>query len=343
MTNIYFFWKGENAPPNPYYLLSRTNKYVRLSSTLSDHLTTTGSSSHTHSVSGFTCGGVNNGKADADYYGVSTKAINGHNHGAPSSYTIGSANNAPAYKGLDLIYVDFTTWLTNLRNLPRYAVVPSTTALQEDSTFARYSDIDNYYIMNAQPGTSGGSNSDHVHSVSGTMQNTDAYRDSEGTTGWSSRRANHSHTISGNSDGGSSVPATMTTRFYEATSDTIRLQAGSVVFADGSYSDIFSLLSSWAGKNLKAGNSNPTASGSDTHTHSGSGVSSGYTALGTAYYVGPNPPQWVVDGNTHTHNWSISLAASSVVPPSVYLIPLELTVTIWKPATGRPKIIGLTH
>lgn len=340
MTNIYFFFDNSDNAPDPYSKVERQNRYIRNSMYTSNHLTYVGSSTHTHGTSGWNCAGTQ--VTSAYLWDNANDGMAEHAHGEPS-WSIASANNSPPYYGLDIIYCDLNEWLLHQRQFPEDAVFPSTTSLTEDETLERFTSADGKYIFNGIPGSTGGSSDLHSHYISGNVQSIDPIVRSYGTSGAYPGHANHYHSVSATSSSTYQEPATVTTRFYKASANTLKAQAGSVVFVDGSFpTDYFTLLTSWDNMHLKAGNMNPTFSGSDSHQHSASGTSGtpSSTTNNCSYSPDGGSP-WTTYVNTfsHTHNWSVTLSSGSNVPLSVYLIPVVLTVEIRKRSPSTSVVI----
>jgi len=323
MTNIYFFSRAANTPTG-YTRATRSGKYVRLASNTALHLADIGSLTHLHGLADWAC---NNGSQAGAADWTTGTALENHPHGAPSSPTITANNNNPPYYGLDLVYMDLAIWEAHERRLLTGLVVPSYNALAEDARFARFSLADGYYIAINTPGATGGTTTPQNHNVSGTVANggsNSGGRDPSGGSncdGWTS----HNHTINLNSDSKYVEPANLVTRLYEAISDVLKVQAGIVAFVDGTPTSNWEILTGWANANLKAGNSNPTLSGSDTHTQSISGNTSNSTIGG---YTGTTGGTW--SAANHYHGVSAILAAAYHIPLSSYLIPVRLKYDLWR-------------
>jgi len=343
MTNIYIFWKETSDPPSPWTRLTRTNQYLRCNNNIANHWTNTGSTTHNHSntVSSFSCStSISNGLMHN--YGSGTYGHAPHNHSAPSSWSFSSANNTPPSYGLDIIYMDLTQWETYEKRFPDGSVILSNGVLIDSGYLTRFTSADGYYINNTTPGTISGSSSTHAHTISGTTA-TNATSSSQGTwtSGISEALSNHSHAISLTSSSTYPEPANIVTRLYEVLTLTAKAVAGTVVFIDGTVSgSIWSILSSWNGYSIKSGNSNPTLSGSDTHTQTFSGNTNSYGVGGVRSDVDGD------DGvvlRPHYHTVSGTLTAANHTPYSKYVVPAVLLTTLYHPiASGSPQIVGLT-
>jgi len=342
MTNMYVFWKLVDDPPSPWSRLTRTNRYLRFDSNTANHWVDVGAATHTHSVTGFSCGNPPaTGQLLIDT-GSSYYAMGLHQH-ATSSWSIGNANNTPPGYGLDIIYIDMSVWESQWRRFPQGAMILSDGVLQDAGYLTFSSGLVGKYIVNAEPGTTFGNSDAHAHSVSASTSNANGCYDHHhhGYTGWVSCKDHH-HNISLNSGSLVIEPRNLVTRLYEVTAKTSKALAGTVVFVDGSTSANWSILSGWADGNLKIGDSNPTISGSDTHTHSFSGNTSGPIQFDGANNLDGRDGTEPGLSPGHTHPVSGTLASTSHVPQSKYLVPAKLTTTLYAPTAGnRAQIIGL--
>jgi hypothetical protein len=261
-----------------------------------------------------------------------------HQHPAPS-WAIGNNNNNPPGYGLDIVYVDLDKWEATLRYFPAGAVLLSNGELI-DAELSRFSAADGKYIVHAEPGTTVGSDTPQGHTVSGTTG-------SGGSSGlgtyFSSGSSapspgSHGHGVNLTSESKYVEPVNLVTRLYEASATTSKALAGVVVFLDGTPGDNWEILTAWAGGNLKSGNSNPTLSGSDSHTQSLSGNTAN-ASLGGSAGSGSDS-----SASTTTHNHAISgtLNSASHIPSSRLIVPARLLNTLLasKP-TNRVQIIGL--
>ena len=325
-TNIYIFWKETSDPPSPWTRLTRTNKYLRFDSSVANHWADIGAATHNHDnvMEAYSC---NSFVYDyryrcCNYYDEYDWPMVSHTH-AQNTWSIPSSNNTPAGYGLDIIYMDMATWESSVRSFPAGSVVMSNGALT-DGELARFTDADGKLIYNAAPGTATGSDSTHTHAVTGTLAigatcgSSLEYWDDNGGC------VSHSHTVSLTSTSGSVAPKTLVTRLYYMLQNTSRALYGIVVFVDGETSANWTALTSWAGGNLKAGDSNPTLSGSDTHNHTISG--------NTSVYYGP---YWLYSGSdayqveAHHHTISATLKTVSHVPASKLIVPVQLNTTLF--------------
>ena len=331
MTNIYVFWKSAGDPPSPWTRLTRQGKYVRFTDSVANHLSQVGAATHNHgnTMSSYNCGSGNELSYGADY----STAMPGHSHTNPS-WTISSNNNDPPYYGLDIIYMDFATWEADECRFPEGAVILSSQALSESEYLARFTAADGKFILNTTPGATGGNTNTQRHSCQGT---TGSY--GSGTYwvggGWDecAESQAHTHTVSLYSDYKYQGPRQLVTRLYEALAQTLNAQAGTVVFCDGTPSSNWEIQTGWKDANLMPGNSDPTLSGSDTHTQTISGNSSSVTLADNS---ASGAPYNVIVQHTHSHAISATLSAASHVPPSVLLVPIKLKVTLAPPEPPEP-------
>jgi len=339
MTNMYVFWKLVDDPPSPWGRTTRTNRYLRFDSNTANHWADVGTATHTHSVTGYTCG--NGTPTSLSYPPTEVYALNPAHQHTVSSWGISNGNNTPPGYGLDIIYIDLSVWESQWRRFPQGAMILSDGVLQDAGYLTFSSGLVGKYIVNAEPGSTFGSSDPHAHSVSATTDFGSApTAEKMNSPGSNSTNYSHKHNISLNSSSVFIEPKNLVTRLYEVTAKTSKALAGTVVFIDGSASANWSLLSGWAGGNLKIGDSNPTLSGNDTHTHSFSGnTANGSVSANTVVSTGE---AYTVCAVTHYHPVSGTLASANHVPQSKYLVPAKLTTTLYAPTAGnRAQIIGL--
>lgn len=345
MTNLYVFWRLVADPPAPWTRLTRTNQYLRFDASTANHWSQVGAWTHIHpSVSGFTVGtSVHSGQVNTvSPHSLQYDDIMGphSNHAAPGSYSIGSANNAPAGIGLDIIYVDLTTWENQIRSFPAGAVIMSNGALV-DAPLSRYSAADGKFIYHGTPEVAVGSTDQHTHTVAGTLGDANGVSyvtaHSEVPYAGVDRTLTHNHTISLTSEAKYVEPRNLVTRLYQAVQETSRALAGTVVFVDGSVGAKWEILTGWAGGNLKGGDSDPTLSGTDTHTQTFSGNSSIYNGANAFRLAGSQTGY-----DSHYHPVSGTLDAASHVPSSRLIVPARLLNTVYRSKkTAGPQVIGL--
>jgi len=338
MTNLYIFWKKVEDPPSPWTRLTRTNKYIRFNNNTSNHWTDVGSTTHTHtSVSGFSCDNGSQGYITTDMFGTWRMGI--HNHAEPSSWTISTNNNNPLGYGLDIIYTEITYWETNIKYFPEGSVLMSNGSLV-DAELSRFTSADGKYIVHGEPGTSFGTDTAQGHTISGTTG-------SSGTDGWKSDSnsilyavpATHTHTISVASQTKYVEPANLVTRLYYTLCQTSKAVSGTVAFVNGTPSANWEVLTTWSGGNLKPGNSDPTLSGSDTHTQTFSGNTSSYN--NTGYGRGVAGEDAICNLVIHSHAISGTLGSATHIPASKYIIAARLLNTLYADVSVGPQIIGL--
>jgi hypothetical protein len=334
MSNILFFWMESYDPPSPWTRLTRQGKYIRLTDSAANHLATIGATTHNHDneVASFSIGNcpAYSLVVEGAYYAEGI-----HNHSNPSSYAITSANNDPAYYGLDLIYMDFAVWKASYRTIPYGAVVLSAQALSESPNLARFTTADGKYILNTTPGTEGGSTGTRSHTVTATT--------ASGGTGIAAasgsnlkNQLSHTHTISLTSGGNTNEPRNLTTRLYEVLSLILAAKADMVAFCDGTPDEDWEILSGWKDANLKSGDSDPTLSGSDTHNETVSGNTNPNTGSNNRSSGTEGQSGVKVD---HVHPVSGTFKTVSHIPESCYLMPIRLTKS-YSLSRPRAQIIG---
>ncbi len=340
MTNLYVFWRKVADPPSPWTRLTRTNQYLRFNGTPGNHWTQTGATTHTHPSASINVGNSVHSGEEGSHDGSPNDSVMGqHNNHPVTGYSIGTNNNNPPGWGLDIIYVDMATWESSIRSFPEGSIIMSNGVLV-DASLERYSAADGKYIVHATPETTVGTTTPQSHTVSGSLGSAqgvifvNAY-----FTQWRGDRAlGHEHTFGFASEAKYVEPRNLVTRLYHALQNTSKAVAGSVVFVDGSVGANWEILTGWSGGNLKAGNSDPTLSGSDTHVQSLSGNSSTYD--------GPNAftnlaPIYFSIWNAHYHPLTGSLAAANHAPSSRLIVPARLVKNLSKQRTSAPQIIGL--
>ena len=320
--NIYVFWKLMADPPAPWTRLSRTDNYIRFVVAYASHMQQIGAATHTPTVSTFSCGNAPTSRTDMQSGG----AMGDHNHSAPPSGIISSNTNNPPYYALDIIYMDLGVWQAYERRFPAGSILVSNAALATGSELSRFSAADGYYIVHGAPGTTGGTSTPQSHRVQGTLPNVTPPSTTSYTTGsGGASNAGHGHTVDLNSDAKYSEPRNLITRLYEALIQTSKALQDTVVFVDADPGTTFwEVLTGWANANFKAGNSDPTITGSDTHSQTASGNSSSYGGSGFAIggdWGGAVP-------SSHAHYIQIGLNDHSHVPLSRMLIPVRLKTTL---------------
>ena len=331
---MYVFWRKAEDPPSPWTRLTRTNNYLRFSSDTADHWDQTGSSTHKHiDVSPNTIGSPIFLKSleIEDYYGSFPYNIM-YDHIHSLIISCNNNNNNPIGFGLDIIYVDLTTWEETIKSFPVGAIILSNGILV-DASLERYSIADGKFIVHTSPETVVGTTTPQLHSVDFSL-----LKDGSGTSEkfaiaipWYYGRGNeakeHEHYFSANSESKYVEPRNLVTRLYHVINTASKALKETVIFVDGSVGENWEILTSWAGGNIKAGNSDPTLSGSDFHTQTISGTSSTYE--GTHRFIrdkGGTILHTVYED--HYHTYSGSLTAANHVPPSRYIVPARLLNTI---------------
>lgn len=339
MTNIYIFWKETADPPSPWTRLTRTNQYLRCNSSTAKHWTSVGSSTHIPvPSSNYTSYSNNTVPATSPY---STYYTEDHRHLLTASYP--SANNTPPAYGLDIIYMDLTLWESTKRIFPDGTVLVSNGVLTDAGYLSRFTDADDKFIVNTTPGTTAGSTSTHSHSTNASVGNSPVPIITATGNGAKLANAgtvhNHGGSVSISSTSTYQEPAYVVTRLYEVLAETTKTLSGTVVFVDGIPGSLWSILTTWNGKNLKSGNYNPTFGGSDTHSHTLSGtLATWQPTLGIESIDGG----FVATSYIHNHTYS-SATTDSNIPSSRYLIPVRLLTTVYRPMSGAsPQIVGLS-
>lgn len=328
---MYVFWRKVTDPPSPWTRLTRTNQYLRFNGTPANHWSQTGATTHAHPSASINVGNsVHGGEHGTVLNPNSTNdSIMGtHNDHPVTGYSIdNSNNNNPLGWGLDIIYMDLATWESSVRSFPEGTIIMSNGVLT-DVSLERYSSADGKYIVHTTPETTVGTTTPQNHTVSGSLGEVQGVVFSDG---WfiqmvGDRALHHGHTFSFVSESKYVEPRNLVTRLYRTLYDTSIAVADSVVFVDGSVGANWEILTGWSGGNLKAGNSDPTLSGSDTHEQSLSGNSSTYNGPNAFYYSYYDHYCW----DYHYHPITGSLAAASHVPLSRYIVPARLLNTLKK-------------
>lgn len=263
-------------------------------------------------------------------------------HSSPASWTIDENDNNPLYFGLDIIYIDIQVWEGTQRRFPEGAVILSSSVLS-DTHLSRLSEADGKYIRNCEPGTTGGSSTPQSHIVQGT---TGSYGNDDlvalGSGGPTrTTTLSHAHVVKVPSSAVYAEPRNLVTRLYEALARTMKANENSVVFVDGTPGSNWEILTSWAGGNIKGGDSNPTLSGNDMHTQTLSNPGNTEPFEGTPV-SGPTSGEWVTQ-NGHKHPMTLgssTLSSAYHVPESTLLIPARLKTTLY--ASTETVIVIMT-
>jgi hypothetical protein len=257
--------------------------------------------------------------------------------------SISAVNNDPAWYGLDLIYMDLSTWETYEKRFPDGAVVLSSQALSDPGFMERFTAADGKYIVNTTPETTGGVTENKQHYCTGTTGAGKGAVSIE-VEYWSVfvNYSDHTHNAAAWSDGRTNEPRNLTTRLYEILAQTISAKTGTVVFCDGAPGANWEIQSSWADANLKSGDSNPTLSGADSHDQSisgNTGTHNGGLSNVNGFGDGATSRQYAL--LNHVHPFSATLAAESHVPLSSLLVPYKLKLDLYHPCVQRAaRIIG---
>jgi hypothetical protein len=334
--NIFVFWKESADPPSPWTRLTRQGRYVRFTDSVGYHLAQVGASTHNHSSSMASCtvyncieeGGL---MGDSDKFGTDI-----HGHPAPGSWSISSNTNDPPYYGLDIIYMNLATWEAYEKRFPAGTIILSNGVLSDAGILSRFTSADGRFIFNTTPTATGGTSGTQSHRCQGTTGG--AGGDYYCATGGGSPPTcdYHAHGIDLYSNATYQGPRQLITRLYEVLALSFSAKQNTVAFCDGSPGANWEILTGWTGANLVSGDSDPSISGSDTHSQSisgttgtGGGVVGGYTEGWTA---APN----------HTHPIAATLTTDSHVPLSSLLVPMRLVATLYYGTAQRgAQLIGL--
>lgn len=325
MTNLMAFWGG-GTPPSPWQKLTTWDgKYLRFSSTYSQHGTTGGSATHYHTTTNWSVG---NNSTSSQYTEIgSVSKLKAHTHAAPTSPTVANANNDPLYYTLELIYMDLAEWESSERRFPSGAIVLSDAVISW-SAVARFTAADGKLIKLGTAGSTGGLDT-ASHTVTGNLH--------DGSSGvsldnfmqqWSApNNVSHGHTVSAMSSAKTTLPKHVRTRLYSFTETSDRAEAGIICFVDNTPTAKWTLID-WSDCFLYSSDENPNTQGVSTHNHTGvSCTSSGYTATAPAVIYGENST--AVSVNPHTHNVTFDLATANHEPPFVNLVPVKLNTTLY--------------
>jgi len=339
MTNLYVFWKETSDPPSPWTRLTRTNQYLRCTTTTASHWTSVGSTTHVPVPSSNYTGYSSDTAPTTTPY--STYCTEDHRHLLTTSWP--SANNTPPSYGLDIIYMDLALWESTKRTFPDGVVLVSNGVLTDAGYLSRFTSADGRFITNATPGTTAGSTSTHSHNATASVGNSPtpiitAAGSGEKITNVGTTH-NHGGSVSVSSTSTYQEPAYIVTRLYEVLAETTKTLSGTVVFVDGAVGSLWEVLTTWNGKNLKSGNYNPTLGGSDTHSHSLTGtLSDYYPTIG----IGSIDGGFIATSYIHNHTYSATTTDSNI-PSSRYIIPARLLTTVYRPSCGAsPQIVGLS-
>lgn len=239
-----------------------------------------------------------------------------------------NGNNNPIGFGLDIIYMDLATWESTTVSFPEGTILMSNGVLI-DANLERYSIADGKFIVHATPESVVGTTTPHSHTISGSTGFSDGSGGALAGYGSDGRdiAKSHTHSFSFLSEAKYVEPKKLMTRLYKVLSATSIAVAGTVVFVDGSVSENWEILSDWHDGNLQAYDSNPTLTGSDTHSHTLSG--------NTNSYNGPNYLSFHTYLNqtaydSHYHPITGDLDSVSHIPLSVKIVPAKLLYDLQK-------------
>ena len=329
----YMYVLADGTLPSPWARVTTWDgRYVRCAS--SGFGSVGGASTHRHLTVATNSGGAGQ---------LSSSGVSGlgrlanHTHSINATYTSYSDNN-PYYYTLSLWRMDASTWEASYRCFPAGAVVLSTGSISATG-FARFTSADNRLVQLADPNSSGG-RADHTdHTIDLILENNSATVSVDyggNTTPYLTLASSHNHTGSVGSLSSSSVlPARVLTRFYKATSSTVLAPANIVCFFDDTPSSNWELITGWAGYFPMSSDSDPSATGSDTHGHDNASGTSSNKSLSTDNRAFSSGTSFV--SSTHNHSFSVSIGSTDHIPLYVDLVPYRLKTTVYKPPTESNK------
>lgn len=269
--------------------------------------TTGGSANHNHtgSASVQQTTGLN-----GDNIAGSGVAAGTHTHSVTASIDNGS--NLPTYRQLKVIRA-------NTSGVP--STLPSGAIAFFDNTvpsgWTRYSAQDGNYVRSENTVGSTGGSLTHTHPVSGSLSASSGTNEAR-TTGGQVTVAldSHTHTITGNTQSGSSEPPYRETILGQLNSDSEPPQ-NIIVMWDGpfpvSWTDVSSSGQPFYQRFVKPAASYGATGGSETHSHPDSTVSTSVPNLTSTRRSGSSSAS-----GTHTHNVDItSISTSNHLPPYI--------------------------
>jgi len=332
--NIYVFWKKSEDPPSPWVWLTRFEEYIRFTDSYSSHMADTGSETHFHNtITNWSCT-PDTQRLSWDYNIPPGYYYMGqHSHGLDAGEMWTVYNEPPTYC-LDIIYVDLNLWESSIKSFPEGAVILSNGVLTDVGYIRRFSEADGRYIGNGVPGQTFG-DSTHYHELRGSVAPSGSAVANYAGYGYDALAAgDHTHTYEGIvTDTKTREPRNLVTRLYEILASTTKALSGTVVFADGQPSSNWTVLSSWKNANLKAGDSDPVVSGTDTHDHIATGTidPAGIPPLveTKSDYAYGEP---AASATNHTHVITITFNSVSHVPLSKLFVPIKLNTTLYASA-----------
>lgn len=324
---MYVFWRKSEDPPSPWTRLTRTNKYLRFDSNPSNHWNSVGSSTHNHDQSDVQMGNSVHETPHlvSDYY-KDYNVMTTHTHSITNSSDT-NGNNNPIGFGLDIMYMDLTTWESNIKSFPEGTILMSNGVLT-DVNLERYSIAEGKFIVHATPETVVGTTTPHSHTISGSSGFSDGGGGALAGYGSDGRdkATSHTHNFNFASEAKYVEPKKLLTRMYKVLSDLSKVVSGIVVFVDGSVSENWEILTDWHGGNLKAYDCDPTLTGSDTHTHTISGNTDTYNGGNYFSYTYLNQTAY----DSHYHPITGNLDSISHIPASKKIIPARLLYDLQK-------------
>ena len=329
MVNMYVLGLASSPPSGWTAVTTYNGRYVRFTTSTSQHGDRGGAFTHQHLSAATTSG--DSSSVGGDLGGYSVLAV--HNHSIPSVYSSYS-NNDPSYYTYALWRIDLATWEASIRCFPADAVVLAKAPIS-CTGMSRFSNGDGRLVKLGSPGSTGGRNDHTDHSYTVTLESKLA---TVGRVmgGFEVKNASmeiegrdHSHTATIDSVPSNTVlPKRVSMRFYHVTSETDRAPKDVVCFFDGTptsnwtslgYGDVFPICE----------DDSLTVSGSDEHGHAGDSATSspysgeGYCQSGTYSYA----------PSTHTHQVAVSLDSADHVPRYVSLCPYYLNTTLYAVVT----------
>lgn len=329
MVNMYVLGLASSPPSGWTAVTTYNGRYVRFTTSTSQHGATGGADQHRHLSPATTSGDSGSTKVylsagphpDGSYLAV-------HNHSIPSVYSSYS-NNDPSYYTYALWRIDLTTWEASIKCFPTDTVVLARAPIS-CTGMSRFSNGDGRLVKLGTPGSTGGRTTHTNHSCTVTLQSKSS---AEPRSGGPSKNLpgnqNHSHTATvGSVPSNTILPKRVSMRFYRVTSKTDRAPKDIVCFFDGTptsnwtplgYNNVFPICE----------DDSLTVSGSDEHGHAGASATSSSFQNPITGNTGP----YSCAATTHTHQVVITLDSASHVPSYVSLCPYYLNTTLYQTVT----------
>ena len=335
MVNMYVLGLASSPPSGWTAVTTYNGRYVRFTTSTSQHGATGGADQHRHLSAATTSGDSSSVGGAGEFFIV----LAAHTHSIPSAYSSYS-NNDPSYYTYALWRIDLATWEANIRRFPANTVVLAKAPIS-CTGMSRFSNGDGRLIKLGSPGSTGGRTTHTDHSCTVTLESKSAQTQVSMSRWDINLPANkdHGHTATVNSVPSNTVlPKRVSMRFYRVTSETDKAPKDVVCFFDGTptsnwtslgYGDVFPICE----------DDSLTVSGSDEHGHAGaSATSSSYSITTHAYQSGSTP----YPTPSHTHPATITLTSTNHVPLYVSLCPYYLNTTLYWKVT-RTKTWTMDH